>query len=362
MRVEIFCALMIAFAHAQAKAEIKLTDSSWSVNPDFEKKADDEKSPARNLSGAVCTPGTNVCIAVNDEKKYAQFFRIEGTVLTPGKELLIRLLPDMIGEAKMDEIDAEGVAYEASTPPAPDFIYVIGSHGRSKSGKLQDSRFYLLKFPVDRTTGLPPFQIGDRDDPDPMVKRTSILRGTIKGLKPLDKFAEAFLDANGVNIEGLAIRHGTLNVAFRSPCIREDNGATFDGYILQTTLTGLFEDEAPAPAEVVPLEFGDNVGIRDLASISGGFLILTGRSDDQELGEKKSCGEDRPAASVTPAVWFWDGQRDSKPVIVGELPGVNAGEKPESLTVLAETETYYRVLVLLDDVKNGSPKEYLISK
>lgn len=362
MRFLIVCALMCASAPSMATAEIKLSDSSWSVSPDFEKNPDDGKSAAKNLSGAVCAPGTNVCIAVNDEKKYAQFFRIEGTTLTPAKELLIRLLPDKIGEVKMDEIDAEGVAYEASMPPDSDFIYVIGSHGRSKSGKLQDSRFYLLRFPVDRATGLPPFPIGDEDDPDQKVERTSILRETIEGLPPLDKFAEALLDENGVNVEGLAIRNGNLNVALRSPCIRKDDGAAFEGFIMQTSLKGLFQKEASVVANVVPLQFGDNVGVRDLASVDGGFLILTGRSDDEEFGAKRSCGEDRPAASVTSALWFWDGEQNSPPVPLGDLPAVNSAEKPESLTVLAETEKYYRVLVLLDGVKNGSPKEYFISK
>ena len=76
---------------------------------------------------------------------------------------LIRLLPDKVDGVVMDEIDAEGVAYvEFAAPGEQPFFYVIGSHGLSRMGALQPSRFFLLRFPVDPATGRPTFAIRRR--------------------------------------------------------------------------------------------------------------------------------------------------------------------------------------------------------
>jgi hypothetical protein len=80
----------------------------WTAASIFEKDVKNDelrKQPRMNLSGAACVPTTpkfTLCLIANDEKKYAQFFSIDGTTLTPRK--LIRL-----SDEKKDP-DAEGVA------------------------------------------------------------------------------------------------------------------------------------------------------------------------------------------------------------------------------------------------------------
>jgi hypothetical protein len=57
---------------------------------------------------------------VNDQKKYAQFFSVDGTTIMPDPNGIIRL-----SDAEGDP-DAEGTAY------ADGYFYVTGSHGRSR--------------------------------------------------------------------------------------------------------------------------------------------------------------------------------------------------------------------------------------
>jgi hypothetical protein len=129
----VIVALMFAIFSTDADAEIVRSGATWTVNPDFEKNAASDKSPSKNVSGAICTPGTNVCLMVNDEKKYAQFFRIEGNNLESEKGTLIRLLDDMVEGQEMGEIDAEGVAYSASDSLAePDYLKTQGTAEESK--------------------------------------------------------------------------------------------------------------------------------------------------------------------------------------------------------------------------------------
>ncbi len=76
------------------------------------------------------------------EKKYAQFFSIEGNVLVPRK--LIRLSDDD------NDPDAEGVAYGKG------FFYVTGSHGRSRHGDEKNrSSYVVFRIAVDPQTGAP---------------------------------------------------------------------------------------------------------------------------------------------------------------------------------------------------------------
>src|SRR5258705_11402271 len=60
---------------------------AWKAAAIFEKDDKDDKfrdQPRMNLSGAACVPTTpkfTSCLIANDEKRYAQFFSIEGSVL-----------------------------------------------------------------------------------------------------------------------------------------------------------------------------------------------------------------------------------------------------------------------------------------
>jgi hypothetical protein len=94
-----FAALTLLFA-GPAEAGIVRAPGAWTAAPDFGKNED----AAAALSGAACVTGTNQCFAVNDEKKYAQFFDIDGSRITyrifrtlPGEAAPFRIIERSLG-------------------------------------------------------------------------------------------------------------------------------------------------------------------------------------------------------------------------------------------------------------------------
>lgn len=347
--------LIALFVAATAvRADIQ-PGSQWEVKGEFKK----DKDARKNLSGAACVFPVGHCLAVNDEKKYAQFFDIDGTTLLPGK--LIRLLPKGTG----DEIDAEGIAYQ---PPTNEdgqqkdnrlgHFYVTGSHGLSRHAATFDAAAFLLfRFPVDPKTGKPTFEFDDDEDAASQIKKTALLRDTLRAQPDLSPYAERRLDQCGVNIEGMAVLGTDMLFGLRAPSVKGN------AYILRVALADLFKPSVP-PGRMASLALGPGVGIRDLARVSNGVLTLGGRS----LGEKPADGAPseciEPKDIPRPAVWFWSGNDGDKPEFLGDLPGIDPEMKAETLLVLKEEEapSKYRVLVLFDGEKNGKPMEFVISK
>lgn len=332
-----------------ARADIVRSSAAWSTKPDFGKSADARAA----LSGAACVAATGHCLAVNDEKRYAQFFDIENNTIVPRE--IIRLVPDNVDGVDMDEIDAEGVAYApTSSSKQPSYFYIIGSHGLSRKGELQPSRFLFIRFPVDPSSGRPTFSFGD-NGPAPEISRTAQLRDAIKNAVELSAYAEQKLDRNGVTIEGVAIDHESALFGLRSPCV------STNAFFMRTPLKDLFTQVVPA-VTTSKLALGDNVGVRDLAKVANGVLILSGRSDDDRGDQKFACGEQKPPSSPQPSIWFWSGKDEDRPEFLGPLPGVASTDSAETLLVLDENEKMYRVLILFDGVENGAPVEFIINK
>jgi Protein of unknown function (DUF3616) len=314
---------------------LKPAGSPWSVSPAFEKKEAREA-----ISGAACAPTSPVvCLAANDEKKYAQFFTLERFKLVPGK--LIRLVPDKEGDFEFDELDTEGVAYDGG------FFYVIGSHGAPRrSNTIDPSRFFIHRFKVDEQTGMPAFPFSG-DVAAKEIVRTDKLREVIKNAKEIAPFAEQPLNKNGANIEGIAVKAGRIFLGFRGPSIDEN------ALIMEVDANAVF-GKAPIEAKVHQVRLGKDVGIRDLAAVQSGLLILAGPTPDE-----KSLAD---GTRIDYPVLHWDGRSpDVKPL--GRLDGVPKEGKPETLLVLEDSAPKpYRVLVLIESIENASPTEYVIER
>ena len=72
---------------AGAETKLKPELAKWKISEPFEKN----EEARMNLSGAACVPTTpkfKSCLIANDQKKYAQFFSINGTTLKPRKRKL----------------------------------------------------------------------------------------------------------------------------------------------------------------------------------------------------------------------------------------------------------------------------------
>src|SRR5262249_37267315 len=96
-------------------------------------------------------------------------------------------------------------------------------------------------------------------------------------------------------------------------------------------------------------EAGRDFGIRDLATVSDGFLVLAGPSLPEGEGA---------LGSGTAFYWRDDGTLTRLQDVGLRKDGV----KPETLLLLDETATSYRVLVMHDGIAGGFPLEFQLRR
>jgi Protein of unknown function (DUF3616) len=313
---------------AVAQTKLEPAPTKWTLSENFKKSADARS----NISGAACTtrmPPLNSCLVVNDEKKYAQFFSIEGTVIKPGK--VIRLVDE---NAKGDP-DAEGACYNKG------YFYVTGSHGRSRHHpeKNSDPSYMVFRFPVDEVTGKPTFDVSE--DKVSGVEMSRRLRDVIKD--KVSAFYDQPLSENGVNIEGIAVKDGRMYLGLRGP---SDNGEAF---ILSVDSEAVFTPDKSLNASSSQLHLGPYTGIRDLAAVSDGLLVLTGPVNEQ---------------AVAPTVRHWNPTTGALgPPKELNISGSPTGAKAETLLLLRDVDNEpWRALVMFDGPENGAPTEYLLPR
>jgi hypothetical protein len=297
----------------------------WSVSPNFGKNAEARK----NLSGAACAPTRppfRSCLAINDQKRYAQFFSIAGNNIVPGALILL------LNENSLTDPDTESVAFHDG------YFYAAGSHGVGRMDGKDNSSFVVFRFKVNTQTGMPGFEVTDREVALQIEKSTA-LRAAIRAAEYIGPYAEKALNANGVNIEGMALEGNRIYFGFRGPVLE---GRAF---ILSAAIDGLFGVK-PLDPKVHVLALGDSTGIRDLARVDGGLLVLAGAVNDQD---------------ITPAVFLWNAATGALKKL-GELGGTPPGAKAETLLVLEQQPQRYRVLVMYDGPANGEPMEYWLPR
>jgi hypothetical protein len=284
-----------------------------------------------DLSGAACAPDGR-CLLVSDEKRRAWFFRSDETATKPKLTVSeqIKLSPVNGG----DEADLEGAAFDGG------HFYALGSHGASRrKGEFQASRYSAYRIEADGT-----------------VQSSGTLAGVVAKVPGIREHfctgAQAgrceSLQNGGANIEGLAVREGNLYVGFRAPA---PGGKSF---ILRVAEKAIFGQAGPDlrtfRVELGQDASGRDLGVRDLAVVADGFLILAGPSlpeGDEAVGSGR--------------VFHWR-EGDQRPRLLRELTVKDKGVKPEVLLLLGETSTAYRTLVMCDGVAGGAPGEYQISK
>jgi len=316
---------------AQAAADVPtLQPRLLSIAPEFN---DDEER--NNLSGAACNP-QGVCLLIGDEKRYARFFAIDGDVLRPAARLF--LLTDQ--ETGKKESDGEGIAFAGGA------FYVIGSHSRDKKAREAPSRHFIFRYRADLQAA-PTADIGSATSVSPLVERASL--DAIIAAHPIlsQHLGEAPGDtpnsdpnlsepSHGVNIEGLAVSADRMFVGFRGPV--DEGGAIVLGLGVNALFAG-----AAQQAETYRLNLGAGQGVRDLAAVRGGILVLSGP-------------ERRNKVVPNPEFFFWEaGSGPARLVRLGRLDGSGGKDNPESITVLEETDRDYRVLVLWDGDQGGRP-------
>jgi len=332
----LLCCVPLPSASFGAEVILAPATTQWKINDVTENK---------DLSGIACMKigAFQRCIIAIDEGSSASIARMEGTEIR--QERLVPLLPTT-GDP---ELDAEGAAYDPETK----FFYVVGSHGRKRHCcESNSSAFNLIRFQLNGSENLPESPVLEKPEIskplEPALKSSDKVGphvGLCLGTKPTEKQKKKGCEVErrqGANIEGIAIYQQKLYIGLRGPV----HGRT--AYLMRFDADGVFSnDEAGATIEVTlgsPDESG--FGVRDLAAVKTGLLILSGPEDD-EPGQAALFHLDPEKDVLTP---------------LGKISGLAAEAKPEGLLVLEDSDQQYRVLIISDGVKNGTPAEYVIRK
>lgn len=278
-----------------------------------------EIDAAMDLSGAVAIGDFLVLGA--DEGHQLQILRREGTSDT-------WCLQHSLALANQDqETDIEAIAFGDGC------LYVVGSHSfrrrrmrsdlsvRKNLQRLHDvgsesSRNRLYRLPFDPKTGT----LGK-------LKYVDLSKRLRKDLL-LKPFFGIPSKENGIDIEGMTFRDKRLYLGFRGPVLREN-------YVPVMTLK--FDLAKQYQLSFVRLE---GQGIRDMAALERGFLILSGPVND---------------APGPFCLWWWDGA-DQIPgkgrticdtVMLGAVstPG---GAKAEGLSLLREADGHAEIILVYE--------------
>lgn len=321
--------LAIALAATTARADVLQPAAKLSVDPPLS----DDDDEATNVSGAACYhSGTTLksCLLIGDEVRYARLFSIDGNKIVPAQKVF--LLPERDDQGKkFKETDAEGVAF------ADGVYYLVGSHGLNQSGKKQSSRYFVYRVRVSADDGRPA-DLGSEKTASTAVERSDALQRFIEADPTLKKHVEEIPGKQGVNVEGIAVSGSDLYFGFRGPV------AATGAIILQVPIKAVF-DGASSAAQSYNVDL-DGEGIRDLAAVDGGLLILTGP-------EERKPGRTR--------VFFW--KPGGEKHLLADLGGPRADKgQPEALLVLSENASAYTTLVFSDGPPGGAPARYEIKK
>lgn len=336
MRIAILCALFGALA-LPALARPLEPERRLETIGDFAGKPG---KAAKDVSGLACRPPTGGdwrCLLIDNESKAAQFALLGGRRLRPGAQvpLIGEAAPATFGRppgglcgkpGPFREFDGEGVAYAAP------YFYVTGSHGCTRS----DDAFQLSSFLIAR------FRVDGGEKPVGTVElswRVSELLQRAEAVapylgKPHDKASD------GLDVEGLAVTGDRLWLGLRAPA-RDGRAFLIGADVDEIFAAGT--GPAPSPPVVVSFKAGAKRGVRDLAPLADGrLLVLVGPAQDQDVPYALILLDPVDAGSARE---------------LGELRA-RKNAKAEAVTILAEGRDELRVLVGYDGVKNGEFEEY----
>ncbi len=302
---------------------ISLLPDSWKISGFVEDK---------DLSGIAAWDASH-CLICTDEGTSIQTGTMDRATRTITAGLSVPLLKGISGK----ETDSEGVAVSREEG----CYYVTGSHGvGKKKGDFQESRCQVARIPVDPKTGLP---IADG------VENASLM-GWVRANETLGKYAGQPLQHNGFNIEGLTHKDGKLWFGLRGP---NEKG---DAFVVETTGASLFSGKTEA--KLHRLKVGPLQGIREIAGLKNGFLVLTGNASAE--ASKAFPNSEAPPHDQTFRFFFWKPGASPATTFVGDLPSPSA--KAEGMLILNEEEKHIDVLVIFDGAVGGGPKVYRLSK
>ena len=242
-----------------------------------------------------------------------------------------------------EEMDIEGLAVNA------DSLYVIGSHSSKRKKVKEDNEYQINREKFHEN------KIKDEKDRDWLYRLKIDPQGKVEGelerktLKliietdpVLSRFSKLPSKENGVDIEGLATKNNNLYVGFRGPVFRNNYVP-----IMKLKFDNINSTYDPNAYEVLYIQLGGR-GIRDITSVSRGFLILAGPVGDG-------------AASYQ--LYHWDGKdiipgNDRRPQDIGnisllcEIATPEDGKAEGIVDLSTDGDTSYNLIIVYDGVVN----------
>lgn len=323
---------------ATAQPEIIPNDVSWTVQPAFGQNG----AGRDNISGATCMaipPASRTpCLVVNDSTNFAQIFSVVGTTIHPGSTVGVTSAPPP-GTLAFNP-NMEGAGHDDR------FFYVVSSRGRAGSPGQPDTSFLVARFGIDAGTPAAPVPFASGTTAGDIQISDRIRAALTAGL-PVPSLAGQQIDRANAEIEGLAVTERqsrpapqrVLHLGFRAPVL---GGKAF---IVSASVDNVFATTGPLNPTVTPLALGDNIGIRDLAAVSDGLLILAG-----------------PGRGVTDRASLFHWNDTTSQLTQLAILAEPANRNGEALLVLQEDPEFIRFLVMFDGVTNGGPLEYFVSR
>lgn len=312
---------------------------------------DTKAGTPRGISGFACLPpdqaqqGRRACLAINDEERFAEWAWLDGATLTPTGELLELLSkgkrPDdtILGtqprglcekEQGFGEFDGEAIAI------ARDQLYLTGSHACSRAkGQFRPSSFILARARAE-----------PREQRAEDVTRTWRLADVLRHSPLAATFGRP--GPAGAGIEGLAVAGERLYLGMRTP-------APDKATILAVVLSGLFapgEQPAQVTPEVLTLKLGDETGIRDLAALADGRLLVLAGPADAGAAPFVLHLLNPATGEIRPLVELRTEERGRK------KGGGDEMAKAEAIAILEESAAGVSLLVLYDNIDDGGPRRH----
>lgn len=344
-------AAAVVLAPAEAK-DRKAKD--WEVKGQLTGKVGKKSGKLKaseDMSGIACATAKGfprTCLVIDDDLQAAQVVTLTDGKIEPGG--MIPLIDDKYANGEPVSLDGEGIAF------ADNYFYVLGSHGmsRGKNKDKEDAATVKARMAAELKASSKLIRLAYNPAngtiaADPATPPSPALGKLIQADPVLMAFKDTVLEDGGITLEGIAVAGGRLYAGLRGPVIQRDDKD--HAVILSVALGHFFGGEA-ADVHRHELELGKERGVRDLAAFDNGILILA--------GPVKSVGG-------VYSVFWWDG-KSKRAKRLDDLPKFPTDDeakkpdekqwKPEALLPLDRDKNGVRVLLLLDGVDNGAPREF----
>lgn len=298
---------------------------------------------ARDISaaaflGELLLIGADEAVGKDKNENYIQLLKPEDNDYRLSSNILVYKGDKKSGR----ELDIEGIAVEG------DRIYAVGSHAlarkRVKSGNSYEKNLQRLAT-IKQEPGRKQLFRLTLESNNSVSKREQIsLEKIIRNDPILVPFTNIPSKENGIDIEGIAVKDGLIHLGFRAPVLR-------DGFV---PVIRFDFDHPEASFRLLYLNL-EGRGIRDMAAVSDGFLMLAGPVGDEPRSYRiyhwngRDCIPDK------------DQKQSGKVTLLAEVDPPADG-KAEGIAMINEAIKFYNIIVIHDGISGGAPRRYTISR